>query len=542
LPIEQIRLFLFVGLLFVGFLLWQAWEQEYASTPVPSASSASTEAGGGVDVPELPAVASAAPSAPSESEIQGDRVRVRTDVVAAEIDTVGGTLRRLDLLDYPIAPEKPDAPFELLSDAPPDVFLAQSGLLSASAAPNHHTRFTVENAEYVLPDGADSLDVRLGWTSPDGVQFAKVYTFHRDSYLIELRHEVANASSVPWVGRIYGQLQRAEVQRSGGFGFIYTYTGGVLSSEEDPYEKIDFSDMASQNVERSVEGGWAAMIQHYFAAAWIPPPEGVNYFYTKALGSNLYVIGVMSSETSIEAGQSGELAMKLFAGPKIQQRMEAAAPRLKLTVDYGWLTIIAEPLFWLLSFIHGIVGNWGWSIIILTILIKLAFFHLSATSYKSMARMRKLQPRLLTLRERYGDDKTKMNQAMMEMYKKEKVNPLGGCLPIVVQIPVFIALYWVLLESVELRQAGFVLWLQDLSAYDPYFVLPILMGVTMLIQQRLNPTPPDPIQAKVMMALPFVFTFFFLFFPSGLVLYWFVNNLLSIAQQWVITRRIAPGT
>ena len=448
----------------------------------------------------------------------------------------------MELLNYPVAPDKPDTPFELLNDAPPDVFLAQSGLLSSGAAPNHHTRFSAESAEYVLPEGADSLEVRLSWTSPDGVQFTKTYTFHRDSYLIELRHEVVNASNVPWVGRTYGQLQRADVQRSGGFGFIYTYTGGVLSSEEDPYEKIDFSDMASQNVERSVEGGWAAMIQHYFAAAWIPPQEGVNYFYTKALGGNRYVIGVMSPEKTIEPGQSGRLAMNLFAGPKIQKRMEAAAPRLKLTVDYGWLTIIAEPLFWLLAFIHGIVGNWGWSIVLLTILIKLAFFHLSAASYKSMARMRKLQPRLLQMRERFGDDKAKMNQAMMDLYKKEKVNPLGGCLPILVQIPVFIALYWVLLESVELRQAGFIFWLQDLSAYDPYFVLPILMGVTMLIQQRLNPTPPDPIQAKVMMALPFVFTFFFLFFPSGLVLYWFVNNLLSIAQQWVITRRIAPGT
>jgi len=293
-----------------------------------------------------------------------------------------------------------------------------------------------------------------------------------------------------------------------------------------------------QNVDRTVSGGWVAMIQHYFVGAWLPGQDRLNHYYSKALADGRYVMGVVGPEQAVAPGATARFDMRTFIGPKDQDRMSAAAPNLERTVDYGWLFLIAEPIFWLLQFIHEYVGNWGWSIVILTLLIKLAFFHLSATSYKSMARMRKLTPRMQALRERYGDDRQKLNQAMMEIYKTEKINPLGGCLPILVQIPVFISLYWVLLESVELRQAPFMLWIQDLSVHDPYFVLPLLMGATMFIQQKLNPPPPDPIQAKVMMALPFVFTFFFLFFPAGLVLYWFVNNVLSIAQQWVITRKI----
>jgi YidC/Oxa1 family membrane protein insertase len=296
--------------------------------------------------------------------------------------------------------------------------------------------------------------------------------------------------------------------------------------------------MAEEPLDREVQDGWIAMIQHYFVTAWVPSPQEVDHFYSRAVGSNTYVLGMTGPLQEVAPGESATFASELFVGPKIQDRLKALAPGLELTVDYGWLTVIAQPLFWLLKAIHGLVGNWGWSIILLTVLIKAVFFKLSETSYKSMANMRRLQPRMTSIREKFAHDKQKMNQAMMELYKKEKINPMGGCLPIVVQIPVFIALYWMLLESVELRMAPFMLWIQDLSAADPFYVLPLLMGASMFIQQRLNPAPPDPIQAKVMMALPVVFTVFFLWFPSGLVLYWLVNNILSISQQWVITRRI----
>jgi YidC/Oxa1 family membrane protein insertase len=315
----------------------------------------------------------------------------------------------------------------------------------------------------------------------------------------------------------------------------------VLYSQEDKYEKIKFDAMRESNLNRTVTGGWAAMIQHYFLAAWIPSQDETNTYYTKAPGDNRYIIGMVGAVKTIAPGETGTLDARLYVGPKLQDHLQQVAKGLELTVDYGILTIISEPLFWVLKHIHSIVGNWGWSIIIITIMLKALFYKLSETSYKSMAHMRKVQPRLQALKERYGDDKQKLNEAMMKMYREEKINPLGGCLPILVQIPVFIALYWMLLESVEMRQAPFMLWIKDLSTADPYYVLPVLMGITMLIQHRLNPTPMDPIQARVMMILPIAFTFFFMFFPAGLVLYWVVNNTLSIAQQWYITR-VVIGT
>lgn len=557
-PIEQIRSLLIIALGVVLFLMWQAWQKDYGPKPPPPQPTsleapesrpdvpdapAVTQTAETPDVPsgETPAVPAAVPQVPGEEEDAlpaGGRIRVFTDLFQLVIDPKGGDIRRLDLLDYSVTSDKPDVPFTLYRDKTPNLFVPQSGLLGGDAAPNHHAEYTAERAEFRLADDQDTLEVPLHWTSPDGVKVTKVLTFQRGSYEVGVEFRVNNTTEEPWKGRVYGQFQRTAPPEGSGSHFIYTYTGGVISSEEKPYEKIDFDDMSSQNLERAIKGGWTAMIQHYFLGAWIPDAEEVNHFYTKVLDGPRYVIGLVAPEKVVAPGTEGVLSLRMFVGPKLQDQMEAAAPGLKRTVDYGWLFIIATPLHWLLSQIYDVVGNWGWAIIILTILIKLAFFHLSATSYKSMARMRKLQPRLIQLRERYGSDKARLNQAMMELYKKEKVNPLGGCLPILVQIPVFIALYWVLLESVELRQAPFMLWLTDLSDYDPFFVLPVLMGVTMLVQQKLNPTPPDPIQAKVMMALPFVFTFFFLFFPSGLVLYWFVNNLLSIAQQWVITRKI----
>ncbi len=392
-----------------------------------------------------------------------------------------------------------------------------------------------DKQSYQLDEGKDSLEVRLRWNDGKGVEVDKIYTFHRGSYVIDVAFEVRNNSGQPWTGHMYRQLQRSEPEDGGSF-FVYTYTGGVIYSPEDKYEKIDFDDMRQSNLSRSFDSGWAAMIQHYFLGAWIPPKDQSNNYYTKAPGNNRYIIGMVGSAERVAPGETGTLNAQLYVGPKLQDQLEEVAEGLELTVDYGILTIISEPLFWMLKQIHNIVGNWGWAIIILTIMIKAAFYKLSETSYKSMAHMRKVQPRLQQLKERYGDDRQKLNEAMMKMYREEKINPLSGCLPILVQIPVFIALYWMLLESVEMRQAPFMLWINDLSTKDPYFVLPVLMGATMLIQHKLNPTPLDPIQARVMMILPIAFTFFFMFFPAGLVLYWVVNNTLSIAQQWYITR------
>ena len=551
--IEQIRIILIIALCAVSFFLWEAWQRDYGPKPPPPASTGQVapDAGPGdsappsADVPQAPRPArTAATAAPSLKDAaagagHGRKIKVATDVLTVEIDTLGGTIAGVDLRSYPVSTDRPDKPFRLLDDEDPRrYFIAQSGLTGPRSAPNHHAQFESDADAYELAVGTDVIDVPLRWRSDDGVEVTRTYRFTRDSYVVDVRIEIANRGSEAWAGAMYGQLQRGEPESEGGLFRTYTYTGGILSGPEKPYEKVDFSDMESQDVDRDVTGGWVAMIQHYFAAAWVPGAEQTNHYYSKSFANGRSAIGVVTPTHTIRPGDTGELSLLFYVGPKIQERMESVAPHLERTVDYGWLWLIAEPLFWLLNWIHGFVGNWGWAIIILTFLIKLVFFQLSATSYKSMARMRKLQPRITALRERHAADKQRMNQAMMELYREEKINPLGGCLPIVVQIPVFIALYWVLLESVELRQASFIGWLDDLSLHDPYFVLPILMGVTMLIQQKLNPTPPDPMQAKIMMALPFVFTFFFLFFPSGLVLYWFVNNVLSIIQQWVITKKI----
>ncbi len=556
--IEQLRNLLLIALCVVGFLLWQAWQKDYGPKPLPPAPSvAITEDGQRVpvveeDVPALPTVGdqdlASAPDVPTATAAPAyKKIHVRTDVLDLDINLRGGGIRRLALVDYPVSLAEKDTPFPLMEFQPPTIFITQSGLRGKSTTvgrnvPDHHAEFTAAESEYTLADGSDTLKVKLQWSSDDGVRVTKIYTFRRDSYTIEVRYEVHNGTSEPWNARMYGQFQRSEVEATGGLFRTYTYTGGVISGPDKPYDKIDFSDMRDTDLKRSETGGWIAMIQHYFTGAWVPLPEGRNYYYSKAVANNRYVLGVMTPSVSVAPQGTGSVKLTLFAGPKVQERLKAVAPNLERTVDYGWLWLIAEPLFWLLNWIHGLIGNWGFSIIALTMLIKLAFFHLSATSYKSMARMRKLQPRVMDLRDRFSGDKAKLNQAMMELYKKEKINPLGGCLPILVQIPVFISLYWVLLESVALRQAPFILWIHDLSVHDPFFVLPVMMGITMLAQQRLNPAPPDPMQARIMMALPFVFTFLFLFFPSGLVLYWFVNNLLSIAQQWVITRKIVGTT
>jgi YidC/Oxa1 family membrane protein insertase len=543
------RLFIFVALSFVVMLLWQAWMKDYGPAPQVQPAPAvtdqqATKAAHGEDLPQAGAGTATKESfIPEEIALKtGQQVRVETDTLSVVIDTLGGDLRQAGLLAYHMSTEPGSPTFQLLNDTMPDLFVVQSGLRTPDGAePTHHAQYRAEKLDYRLDSNANTLQVPLHWSSPEGVVVTKLYTFHRGSYVVDLDYEVKNGSAADWHGREYRQLQRSPLAASSQSKFIHTYTGAVLYSPEDKYQKISFSDMEKSPLDRNITDGWAAMIQHYFVVALIPERGQEDRYYTKTLTGPRYVIGLISPQDTVPAGGSAEFHTRVYVGPKLQDHLAEVAPGLELTVDYGRLTVLAQPIFWLLKTIHKAVGNWGWSIVLLTMLIKLAFYKLSETSYRSMANMRKLAPRLQSLKERYGDDRQRLNQAMMELYKKEKINPLGGCLPIVVQIPVFIALYWVLLESVEMRQAPFMLWLNNLSAPDPYYVLPLLMGATMLIQQKLNPAPMDPIQAKVMMALPIVFTVFFAFFPSGLVLYWVVNNTLSIAQQYVITRRIERG-
>ncbi len=549
---ENQRIILFFILSFGLLMLWQGVQtpspkpQEQGENGIPALS---TNAGEGQDIPaaDVPAVTDAGAVAesipvPGQRGVGGlsslKRVTVETDLFDVEIDTQGGDIRVVALRAYPVSVDKPDVPFRLMEDAKLRVFIAQSGLLSEMEAPDHHSAFSAGQDHYALRDGQDSVSVPLIWRDDRGVEVVKTYTFHRNSYVIDLDQRVKNESAEEWVGHQYTQFQRTTPGDDESSRFMYTYTGGVIYSPEQKYEKISLDDMEGEDLSRSIEGGWAAMIQHYFLGAWIPDDGERDQFYTKAPKGKPYVLGMISPEKKINAGADASFHRRLFVGPKDQDRLIKVAEGLRLTVDYGVLTVLAQPIFWLMKHIHNFVANWGWSIVILTLMIKLAFYKLSAASYRSMANMRKMTPKIASIRERYGDDRQRMSQAMMELYKTEKINPLGGCLPILVQIPVFISLYWVLLESVELRQAPFILWIHDMSAKDPYYVLPILMGVTMFIQQKLTPPPPDPVQAKVLMSLPFIFTLFFAFFPSGLVLYWVTNSTLSILQQWYITRKI----
>ena len=541
------RLILFFGLILVLFLMWESWTQDYGQKPATVATTQSTapltpDAPKDVPVAQQSVATEAAPfsapEAPKDGVASSQRIHVTTDTYDVIIDSRGGDIREVDLRKYSVSSAEPDKPFELMKDTLPNLFVAQSGLLSSGEAPDHYALFTADKSEYTLAEGQNELRVPLVWQGSNGVKVTKTLTFARGNHYVDIEQKVENGSGETWSGSQYRQLQRSRPDGSGGSFFVKTYTGGVIFSEAEKYEKIDFEKMAKESLSRDITGGWGAMIQHYFLAAFIPAKGETNHFYTKAPGDDRFVLGLVSPTKTIPAGQSDSFSTRLYIGPKDQKVLESLAPSLELTVDYGMLTVIAKPLFWVMGWFHSLLGNWGWAILMVTLVIKLIFYPLSAASYRSMANMRKFAPKMQQLKERYGDDRQRMSQAMMELYKKEKINPLGGCLPMIVQIPVFIALYWVLLESVELRQAPFVLWIQDLSIKDPYYILPLLMGVSMFIQQKLNPPPPDPIQAKVMMALPIIFTLFFAFFPAGLVLYWLANSALSVAQQWYITAKI----
>lgn len=551
---ELRKIFLYGALFMIAFLLWTQWEKDYPATPskgaineinketvekkqergetgfVPSVSTTTAEIS--ENKGPLPTV---------DQQIPQERlVKIKTDVLDITIDRLGGNIIEAKLLKYPQAINEPNNPTVLLNNAAATRYIAQSGLVSTTDTQTPSLLYSSSQASYSI-DKQNEIAVKLTAKTKDDVDVTKTFKFKRGDYLINLDYQVANKAKEPWQGSVYSQLTRTQpADESSILLPVSAYAGASISDPKNKlYEKVTFADMAKTPLNRSIEGGWAAMQQHYFLSAWVPNAAQKSQYYSHAGKQGEYTIGFMGPLFKVAPGETISKDVKLYIGPELPNDLKKIAPGLDLTVDYGILWFISIFLLWVLEYIYGWVGNWGWAIVIVTLFIKLAFYHLSATSYRSMANMRKLQPKMQSLRERYANDKAKLSQAMMDLYKSEKVNPLGGCLPIIVQIPVFIALYWVLLESVQLRHAPFILWIKDLTAPDPYYVLPLLMGATMFIQQKLSPAPPDPTQAKVMMALPIVFTFLFLGFPAGLVLYWVVNNTLSILQQWYITRKYA---
>ena len=534
--------------------LWDAWQKEQRPPTSPSGIQGSANqptAGSQVETP-VPGDKLVA-TQPGQSEVAtdnatpvsrsgklepGEKILVKTDMVIAEINTAGGDLRRLELLHHPDKEDK-SKPFALLQSQGDHIYVAQSGLIG-EGLPSHKTRYATEQTSYELAPGQDKIEIRLAAPESDGVRVTKVYTFHRGNYLIDVGFEVSNARAAAIQPFSYFQMLRDAQPPVGSVFMIPTYTGAALFTEQEKFKKIEFSalDKGNATYPKNADNGWIAMLQHYFLTAWLPKDKSPREYYAKRLGENEYTAGVIVPVGVVEPGGTARIAVPLYAGPEEQSKLASVAPGLDLTVDYGWLTVIGAPLFWLLSFYHSWTGNWGVAIILLTMSVKLAFFPLSAAGYRSMAKLRLVTPKLQRLREQHGNDRQRMHQAMMDFYKTEKINPMGGCLPILVQIPVFISLYWVLLASVELRYAPFAAWIEDLSSPDPYFVLPVLMGISMFVQSKLSPPAADPIQQKVMQIMPFAFSVFFFFFPAGLVLYSLVNNVLSIAQQWQITRMI----
>lgn len=536
------RLILFVVFSFSLLLLWEAWQtKDQVPRDAVTAQQAAKPAPDGV--PTATPVQAAKPleqKTPQDKGMaSGARAIVETDVYRAEIDANGGDIRRLELIGY----HELDAPTKrlvLLDDAQTAPYVAQSGLLWG--LPTHKDVFQLAPGPHKL--SGETLAVPLSWHNAEtGITVEKTYVFRRGSYEIEVIQKISNGGGVPVQLESYAQLVRHGRPPAGESKFLYTFTGPAVFTDESKFQKVAFDDIAdgSAKFQKTAKDGWVGMLQHHFVAAWLPKNGESRTYYADKLGEDLYSAGYKQPHGTLAPGQTASLTTTLYAGPQLQETLVAAARGLELTRDYGWLTPIAAPMFWALEKIHALVGNWGWAIVIFTILLKLALFPLSASGYKGMAQMRAMAPRLQKMKEIYGDDRQKLHQAMADLYKKEKINPLGGCMPILLQIPVFIALYYVLIAAVEMRGAPWLGWITDLSAPDPYYVLPILMGISSIIQVKLNPTPPDPMQAKIMMAMPIVFSVMFIFFASGLVLYWLLSNILSIAQQWVINKKYGDG-
>jgi YidC/Oxa1 family membrane protein insertase len=545
---ENIRFTLYAVLAAVMFLIWQAWQEDTAKLePAVAQTTTVTEPAVGSDLPSLDAPALTPPPPgeirqPTPVIASSERIIVETDLFSGEIDTLGGDLRRLALRKYAISTDLPNSPVQLLSDRDGQFYIAQNGLVAASGpAPDHRVTYRATAERFALKDGEKTLEVPLSWTDASGLSVTKRYIFERGSYVVRVDFRVDNRSETPWRGNLYSQLQQLPPPAPKRNILMPTTFTGAAYYDGRRYQKIPFAKLAETPIDLTQAGGWAAFSDHYFLGALLGDATAKSHYYSKLLPAGQVILGLTGETVELAPGETRALETRLFLGPKEQDVLADVAPGLELTVDYGFLTIIAKPLFWVLSWLHAaLFGNWGLAIIALTVLIKLGFFKLSEAQYRSMAKMREFAPRIQALRDRYGEDKQKLNEAMMDLYRKEKFNPLGGCLPIFVQMPVFIALYWVLLESVELRQAPFFLWIDDLSAKDPYYVLPVLFGISMLIQQKLSTAQGtmDPMQQRVMMMMPVVMTVFFALFPSGLVLYWVVSNTLGILQQWYITRKV----
>jgi YidC/Oxa1 family membrane protein insertase len=546
------------------------WQEDYNKAPSPSttvtsnnamvasaAGSSGSDAAAPVPPPADGMPAPAAPNTGSDVEATTAHIVINTDVLRVEIDPRGGNVVIADLLAYPMEPKDFTHPKRLLDSSDATFFEVQSGLVSANgAAPDHQAKFSAEKNAYALADGGESVEVPLTWTDPSGITVRKVFVFKRGSYVIEQREEIANHGVTAWSGNAYRRLQRVPpvIDTSGIKGYSnierYSFVGAAWYSPSDKFQKLKFDDFEKKPLKAEFNGGWAAMLQHYFFAAWIPEATEADRYSTSTYlaktsqGGEVrrYLITAQSPSITVAPGETKTAHARLYIGPKLQSSLDQVAPGLSLTVDYGMFTVIAEPLHWLLAQLHKLTGNWGFAIILLVLLIKAAFFKLSETQFRSGAKMRKLQPRIAALNERYAGDSQKKNQAMMELYQKEKVNPLAGCFPMLIQIPVFFALYWVLLESVELRQAPFIGWIHNLTAPDPYYVLPVLNALVMIATTTLTPTAGmDPTQAKMMKIMPVAFSVLFAFFPAGLVLYYTVNGGLGLLQQWIITRRIEAG-
>ncbi|MEP6656499.1 MAG: membrane protein insertase YidC [Betaproteobacteria bacterium] len=544
------RLILFVIFSFSALFLWEAWQREHRPPPPPVSAVAPTPAKAATDAPPAGAITAQVPGAPpaagTDSSAAGKRISVRTDLYTAEINTAGGVIEAIALARHADVNDQ-SKPYYPLLHTPDRTLIAQSGLLG-NGLPTHRTIYEVLPGPRELAPGQDRLELRLQATDAQGDKIAQVLTFHRNSYVIDVAYDVTNAGSAPLTPYAYFQLTR-DTKHQGTQSSMApaSYVGPVIFNESDKFKKVEFGDIDKLAADpsrklpytKTADNGWVGMVEHYFVAAWLPSDAAKTEreFYTRKLDNGLYAAGVIVPVGTIAPGQTGEVRVPLYAGPQEQDVLAKLAKGLDLVVDYGIFTVIAAPLFWLLRWLHDLIHNWGWSIIVLTILIKGAFYPLNHASARSMAKMKVIGPKLKALQEQYANDKQQLQVKMMEMYKQEKINPLGGCLPIVVQIPVFIALYWVLLSAVELRHAPWVGWIRDLSAPDPWFVLPVIYAITAYLQVRLSPTPiQDPMQAKIMQIMPIAFSVMFLFFPAGLVLYWLINNTLQIGQQWHMNR------
>ncbi len=543
--VDNRRIFLFGALALVGFALYQAWMLDYGpkpefAQPAPAASTAGPPAAAS-GAPQSGAVATATPAAAAALP-KGQELQVHTDVLDLVIDTAGGGISRADLSKYPESLKAPDEHVRLLDDRDATLLVLQGGLQADAgmAAPGADAIYSAAQTEYRLADGSDTLKVALSWQDGHGLTLVKTYTLNRGSYQIGVDYSVQNAGKTPWNGSAWLQWQNSYTPPHNGLfsgTARYEYQRMAMHGAEG-YQQLEFSKVAEQPVSATQGGGWVAVVEHYFLAAIIPTGQQKNLYYSKPLGDSRFVTGSVSAPKSVAPGASADFAATLYLGPKLQTQLAAVAPGLELTVDYGKLTILAQPIFWLLQHIEQLIGNWGWSILLLTVLFKALTYKLNEISGRSMAKMRQVQPRIKALQDRYKDDRQKLSQAMMEMYKKEKINPASGCLPIVIQIPIFFALYYVLVDSVELRHAPWMLWIHDLSAPDPFYVLPVLYGIAMFIQQHLQPQPTDKTQAMMMKFMPLALLFLYAVLPSGLVLYYFANSIISIAQQRYINRLI----